>query len=109
MSNKYDKMPDYIISVFNVIQMMSPDKRSQLIAIVIYNYINDIASEYNVNLKTIDKPDKINLIPIFEYIAVNDIELFDFANININDIDVSKKEDIERYVLSHIYYITQSK
>ena len=26
---------------------------------------------------------------------------------NVNDIDIRKKEDLERFVLSHIYYITQ--
>ena len=50
---------------------------------------------------------EINLIPIFEYISSNNIELLDFSNININDIDIRKKDDLERFILTHIYYITQ--
>ena len=63
--------------------------------------------EYNINLREIVEPDSINLIPIFEYVSVNNIEFFDFSNINMNDIDITKKEDLERFVLSHVYYITQ--
>jgi hypothetical protein len=47
------------------------------------------------------------MIPFFEYITFNNIELFEFDKIKIEDIDISKSEDIERFVLSHIYYLTQ--
>jgi len=40
---------------------------------------------------------------------VNNIELYDFTSINMDDLDVTKKEDLERYVLTHVYYITQGK
>jgi hypothetical protein len=33
----------------------------------------------------------------------------DFSKIEINDIDVSKNADLEKFILSHIYYITQQK
>lgn len=115
MSNKYDKMEDYITSVFNVFQMVNRkgieqnDKRLKGIGYTIYNYSLYLSRLYNFNLKDITEPECINLIPIFEYIAANNIELYDFSNININDFDANKKEDLERYVLSHVYYITQSK
>lgn len=67
-----------------------------------------MASEHNVDLKGIKEPPEINLIPIFEYIAANDIELYDFSNIDMKDVDVTKRLDLERFVLSHIYYITQA-
>jgi hypothetical protein len=35
------------------------------------------------------------------------IEFYDFTKINIDEVDVRKKEDLEKFVLSHIYYITQ--
>jgi len=47
------------------------------------------------------------MIPIFEYIAHNNIELYDFSKIEVSDVDTNKKEDLERFVLTHIYYITQ--
>lgn len=114
MKNKYDKMDDYIKSIFNIFQMINKkankqkDKKLKMIALVIYNYSKYMSNEYNVTLKDIVEPENINLIPVFEYISINNIELYDFSNININDVDITKKEDLERYVLSHIYYITQS-
>lgn len=114
MSNKYDKMEEYITSVFNVFQMVNRkaeqqnDKRLKMIGLTIYNYCLYLSKLHNVNLKEIVEPESINLIPIFEYIAANDVELYDFSNINVNDFDVNKKEHLERYILSHVYYITQN-
>ena len=115
MSNRYDKMEDYVCSVFNVFQLVNrkaeqqQDKRMKMIALVIFNYVRFMAKEYNVNLKDLVEPECINLIPVFEYVAANNIELYDFNNINMNDLDTTKKEDLERYVLTHVYYITQGK
>jgi len=115
MSNRYDKMEEYVGSVFNVFQLVNrkaeqqQDKRMKMIALVIYNYTRFMAKEHDVDLKTIEQPENINLIPIFEYIAANDVELYDFKTINMNDVDITKKEDLERYVLTHVYYITQGK
>jgi hypothetical protein len=113
-SNRYDKMGDYIASLFNVFLMaktkaeQKKDQRFQMISIVIYNYVSYMAKQYNVSLKDISTQDSINLIPIFEYISMNDVELYDFTKINMDDVDITKKEDLERYVLTHVYYITQS-
>jgi hypothetical protein len=115
MSNRYDKMGDYIVSVFNVFQLVNrkaeqqQDKRMKMVALVIFNYVRYMAKEYNVELKNIIEPESINLIPIFEYVSANNIELYDFKSIHMNDLDVTKKEDLERYVLTHVYYITQGK
>jgi hypothetical protein len=113
MSNIYDKMDDYIKSVFNVFQMVNKkavsqnDRRLKMIGLTIYNYVLYMSKEYGIDLKDIQEADKINLIPIFEYVSFNNIEFLDFSNIDINDIDIRKKEDLERFVLSHVYYITQ--
>jgi hypothetical protein len=115
MANRYDKMEDFISSIFNVFQMVNRkaeqqnDKRLKLIGLTIYNYVRYMSKEYEFDLRNIQEPDRINLIPIFEYVAANNIELFDFSQIQLNDIDITKKEDLERFVLSHVYYITQSK
>ena len=113
-TNRYDKMEDYISSLFNVFLMAKTkaeqknDRRFQMISLVIYNYISYMAKQYNISLKDISSQDSINLIPIFEYISMNDVELYDFTKINMDDLDITKKEDLERYVLTHVYYITQS-
>jgi len=113
MSNRYDKMNDYIKSVFNVFQMVNRkssqqnDKRLKMIGLTIYNYVLYMSKQFEIDLKNVLEPENINLIPVFEYITANNIELLDFSNINVNDIDIRKKEDLEKFVLSHIYYITQ--
>jgi hypothetical protein len=81
-------MHDYIVSVFNVFQLVNrkaekqQDKRMKMVGLVIFNYVKFMANKYNVDLKNINEPESINLIPIFEYVAANDIELYDFNNID---------------------------
>ena len=85
--NKYDNMNEYITSIFNVFQLVNckaeqqQDKKLKTIGLVIYNYSKYMAKDYNINLKNVVKPEHINLIPIFEYVSVNNIELYDFSNI----------------------------
>jgi hypothetical protein len=111
--SSYDKMPDYVESMFNVFQIVNKkaekqgDKRLKIICLVIFNYVKKMAKDYNVDLNMISQKESINLIPVFEYISHNNIELFDFSKIDLSDVDTSKNEDLERFVLSHVYYITQ--
>jgi len=110
----YDKMTDYIASIYSVFQLINnkaeaqSDKRMKMISLVVFNYVRKLAKDHNVNLRELAEPETINLIPVFEYITYNNIELYDFAKINVNDVDTSKNEDLERFVLTHIYYITQT-
>jgi hypothetical protein len=112
-NEKYDKITDYIVSIFNVFQLVNRkaeaqnDKRLKMIGLVIYNYVRKMSIDNNVNLKEIQEPKTINLIPVFEYISFNNIELYDFSNIDVSDLDTTKNEDLERFVLTHVYYITQ--
>jgi hypothetical protein len=109
----YDRMSDYVESLFNVFQLVNKkaekqgDKRLKMICLVIFNYIKKMAKDYNVDLTKISQKDTINLIPGFEYISHNNIELYDFSKIDLSDVDTSKNEDLERFVLTHVYYITQ--
>lgn len=110
----YDKMTDYIASIYSVFQLINnkaeaqSDKRMKMIALVVFNYVRKLAKDHNVNLRELAEPETINLIPVFEYITYNNIELYDFAKIGVEDVDTTKNEDLERFVLTHIYYITQS-
>ena len=103
---------EYIKSVYNIFQMVNKlpqteSKKTKYIALLIFKYIFNIAKAEKIDLKTISEPEYINLMPFFEYVTENNIEFIDFKNINENEIDVSKPEDVERFTLSHIYYITQ--
>ena len=112
-NNLYDKMPDYIESLFHVFKSINQkankldDKRTKMIGLMVYNYINKLAKDNNVDLNSIKDPESINLIPVFEYISHNNIELYDFSQIQVTDVDITKREDLERFVLTHVYYITQ--
>jgi hypothetical protein len=81
MSEKpYDKMPDFIESVYNLFQSVNRvsrennDKRLNTISLLIYTYIKKIALDNNVSLNEFVEPKVINLIPIFEYISYNNID-----------------------------------
>ena len=118
----YDKMNEYINTIFHVYMMVvkmthdNKNKHNKLkcISLVIYNYVMQLAIDTGVDLSKINiancvEPAKIdiNLVYFFEYIAHNNIELYDFNKIDESDVDISKHADIERFVLSHIYYLTQ--
>jgi len=103
---------EYIKSIYNIFQMVNTlpqteSKKTKYIALLIFKYIFNIAKAEKIDLKTIQEPEFINLVPFFEYVTEKNIEFIDFQNINETDIDISKPEDIERFTLSHIYYITQ--
>lgn len=115
INNSYDKMEEYISSVFNVFLLVNTkaeqqqDKKLKVIALVIFNYIRYMAKEHEIDLRGITQTENVSLLPIFEYLTAKNIQLYDFSNIKMEDVDTSKKEDLERFVLSHIYYITQGK
>ena len=99
-SNRYDNMNSFIKSLFDVYNMISKsaekqnDNKMKMIAMIISNYANFMSKEYNYEENTNESVESINLIPIFEYVAANNIELYDFSNINMSDVDVTKKEDL---------------
>ena len=109
----YDKMLNYIetlfavFKMFNVKSLQKKDKKMQLISVLIYKYILKTSIDNNIDIKTITDIETINLIPFFEYVSYNNIELYDFSKINIDDVDVNNEKDLEKFVLTHIYYITQ--
>lgn len=111
----YHKNPEYIQCIFNVSRKIfekarkSNDKRLQGISTAILNYTKKIMSDAKIkhNEVEIENGENINMKPFFEYVSVNNIQFLDFKNIQISDLDLSKETDIERFILSHIYYITQ--
>jgi len=107
-------MNDYIESLFTVFSIVNKkaeqkkDKKMKFIALAIYNYLLKTAKDNGVDLKNINESETINLIPFFEFVSYNNIEFYDFNKIKMEDVDVTKASDLERFVLTHVYYITQS-
>jgi len=112
---EYDKINEYVESIFNIFKIVktkaqqNDDKKMKMISLLIYKYAIKMAKDHNVKIKNTPEIDSINLIPFFEYISHHNIELYDFSKIKIDDVDISKNSDLERFVLTHIYYITQTK
>jgi hypothetical protein len=113
-TEEYDKMHEYISAVFDIFKIIhnkslqQHDNKLKMISLTIYNYILFMSKTYNIDLKKMEQKETINMIPIFEYISYKNIELYDFSKIKVEDVDVNRKEDLERFILTHIYYITQS-
>jgi len=109
----YEKMNDYIETIFNVFNSvnmkadLNRDKRLKCITFLILGYVTNLAKEYNVDLLQIKEPEAINMMPFFEYITIKEIKLLEFDKIKVEDIDTNNSQDVERFILSHIYYLTQ--
>ena len=109
----YHKTKEYIDTIFSVSEMLSKKAkisdniRLKAISQVIHNYNLKVINETKTDIEKLNKNDYINMVPFFEYVSLNNIEFFDFNKIQPQDIDVNSEADLERYVLSHIYYITQ--
>jgi hypothetical protein len=106
-----DKSQEYIVSVKSICNMlfkkskMTNDKKLQFISIMIFNYLTSVLKQQVLDYSTIEMSDNINIVPLLEYKDVNNIELYDLQNIDMKDLDVTNENDIERFVLSHIFYM----
>ncbi len=56
-------------------------------------------------IRDLNKNETFDMKPVYNYISDNKIEILDLNNILPDDIDINNPLDIERFVLSHIYYI----
>ncbi len=87
----------------NVVYFYAPQEIKNL------TKITDSKNTIKTKIDKLKELETINLIPIFEYISYNNVELYDFSKIDVNDVDTTNSKDLERFVLSHVYYLTQSK
>ena len=107
----FEKSKDFIESIYNFMEVLYKkavklnDNKLIQICKMIFNYIITCCSERNLLIKELNKNDNFDMKPVYDYIHDNDIKLLDLTNILPEDIDISKPQDIERFVLSHIYYI----
>jgi len=81
------------------------DKKLLYISMMIFNYLKGILSELKLEYSNIETEDCINLFPLYEYKTVNKIELYNLQEIQPDDVDIQNKLNIERFVLSHIFYM----
>lgn len=110
-------MQDFIETIFRIFLLanrkaeMQQDKRLKFICLAIYNYVRDLAKEHEVDLRTITvdpSSASVSLVPFFAYLEKNQVQLLNLQTATINSINVGDKKDLERYVLSQVYYLTQT-
>ena len=105
------KTIEYLVSVKSISNMLfnkakdTNDKRLHFISLMIFNYLKGELRDPKIDYSSIELQDCINLVPLYEYMATNNIELYDLKKIGVDDVDANKQADVERFVLSHIFYM----
>ena len=106
-----EKSNEYIESIYNFLEVLYRkaininDKKLIQICKLIFNYLIYCCQEKNVLIKNLNKKEDFDMKDVYDYVENNKIKLLDLNNISIEDINISDPLDIERFVLSHIYYI----
>jgi hypothetical protein len=107
----FEKSIEYIESIYNFMEVLYKkavnlnDKKLIQICQMIFNYLITCCDECKVLLKNLNKNENFDMKPVYDYIDKNEIQILDLNNILPQDIDIKNPQDIERFVLSHIYYI----
>lgn len=110
-------MEDFIETIFRIFLLanrkaeMQQDKRLKFVCLAIYNYVRDLAREHEVDLRNISfdpSNSSVNLVPFFAYLEKHQVQLLNLQTATVNSINVGNKKDLERYVLSQVYYLTQT-
>jgi hypothetical protein len=108
---RFEKSTEYIESIYNFMEVLYKkaikldDKKLMQICKLIFNYLITCCSENNILIKHLNKKEDFDMKPFNDYIQYNNIEMLDLNNISFEDVNVTNPQDIERFVLSHIYYI----
>jgi hypothetical protein len=107
----FEKSTEYIESIYNFMEVLlkkaTAKKDNTLLQIcrLIFNYLIQCCSENSILIRDLQKKDDFDMKPVYEYINKNNIQILDLKSILPQEIDVTNPLDIERFVLSHIYYI----
>jgi hypothetical protein len=107
----FTKTSDYVMALCCVHKMLydksreTRDQRLYGITVVLLKYIKKACDELGIDTRTLAPTDKFDLAPIYEYVRVNQIHLYDLTNMNDSDMDPLNDAHIERFILSHINYI----
>jgi len=112
----YNKSLEYLTTIKQVCNMLFIKSKEQkdailhFIAWMVLNYFIKYTKEMDIDPKVIDETVvNINIAPVMDYITVNNISLFDLSKINAEDLNVNDDEEIERFILSHLYYMYSKK
>lgn len=104
-------MFDYIETIFciyNVINLNSDKKQNgnmKAFAIILYNYVTNLASNNNINLAEIKRPKEIQMAPLYDYVKSKNIQIYHLTSMSDGTLDFKKEGVLETYILSQIFHI----
>lgn len=104
-------MFDYIETIFciyNVINLNSDKKQNgnmKAFAIILYNYVTNLASNNNINLAEIKRPKEIQMAPLYDYVKSKNIQVYHLTSMSDGTLDFKKEGVLETYILSQIFHI----
>jgi hypothetical protein len=107
----FPKTSNYVMALCCVHKMLfdksreTRDQKLYGITVVLLSYIKNACDELGIDTRTLAPTDKFDLGPIYEYVRVNQIHLYDLTAITDGDIDPLNESHVERFILSHINYI----
>ena len=107
----FSKTSDYVMALCCVHKMLynksreTRDQKLYGITVVLLSYIKKACDELGIDTRTLVPTDKFDLGPIYEYVRVNQIHLYDLNLIAEGDIDPLNDAHVEGFILSHINYI----
>ena len=105
------KTSEYVTALCCVHKMLydkcreTKDTKLYVITIVLLKYIKKACDELGIDTRTLAPTDQFDLAPIYEYVRINQIQMYDLTAITDADMDPSNDAHIERFILSHLNYI----
>jgi hypothetical protein len=105
------KMFDYIETIFciyNVINLNSDKKQDgnlKAFAMILYNYVTELALCNKINLAEIKRPREIQMAPLYDYVKTKNIQVYPLTSMFDGTLDFKKEGVFETYILSQIFHI----
>lgn len=97
-----------IFCIYNVINLNSDKKQNanmKAFAIILYNYVTELALCHKINLAEIKKPKEIQMAPLYDYVKLTNIQLYPLSSMSDDTLDFKKEGVLETYILSQIFHI----
>jgi hypothetical protein len=105
------KMFDYIETIFciyNVINLNSDKKQDvkmKAFAILLYNYVIELALRNKINVAEIKRPKEIQMAPLYDYVKLKNIQVYSLTSLSDDTLDFKKNGVLEAFILSQIFHI----
>jgi hypothetical protein len=83
------------------------DRKMQHVVMMICNYLLKNVKIGGIYRNTWLENDYVDMCPIYEYISLNKIDLFEYSQNELFVIDMRNDADVERFILSYICSIVK--